>query len=75
MTPMAEQWPAASEASAARTVFGPLGGIEDVFRMWRVRFLAEVLMPSSSSPEGMREGFRVYAHALERTLSQPWGRR
>ncbi|WP_327683181.1 hypothetical protein [Streptomyces sp. NBC_00467] len=49
--------------------------VEDVFRMWRVGFLPEVLMPSSSSPEGMREGFRVYAHALERTMSQPWGRR
>ncbi|WP_328860942.1 hypothetical protein [Streptomyces sp. NBC_00306] len=30
MTPMAEQWPAASEASAARTVFGPLGGIVEL---------------------------------------------
>ncbi|WP_327415106.1 hypothetical protein [Streptomyces sp. NBC_01233] len=39
--------------------------VHEVHLMWRVAFLPGVLLPSSGSPEGIRRGFRAYAHALE----------
>ncbi|WP_405925306.1 hypothetical protein [Streptomyces sp. NBC_00035] len=37
----------------------------DIFRMWRVKFLPDILRPDSPSREGSKEEFRKYAHALE----------
>lgn len=42
--------------------------VRDVFRMWRVAFLPGLLMPSSQSPEGIKEQFREYAQRLESAL-------
>ncbi|MFF8845628.1 hypothetical protein ACF08N_23400 [Streptomyces sp. NPDC015127] len=40
----------------------------DIFRMWRVAFLPQVLIPSSKSPEEIKRKFRRYAHVLEKML-------
>ncbi|NUP20467.1 MAG: hypothetical protein HOZ81_31170 [Streptomyces sp.] len=42
--------------------------VSDVFRMWRVAFLPDVLRPDSPTPEVARAGVRAYAHALEGVL-------
>ncbi|MFI9826991.1 hypothetical protein ACIHIX_04840 [Streptomyces sp. NPDC051913] len=42
--------------------------VSDVFRMWRVAFLPEVLRPDAPTPEAVRAGVRAYAHALEEVL-------
>ncbi|MFK4224072.1 hypothetical protein [Streptomyces sp. NPDC019890] len=42
--------------------------VRDIFRMWRVAFLPNILMPSSKSPEVTKSNFREYAHILERML-------
>ncbi|MEU0392109.1 hypothetical protein ABZ208_04865 [Streptomyces sp. NPDC006208] len=46
----------------------------DVFRMWRVAFLYEVLLPSSRSPEAIKRDFRRLAHVIE-SLLEGEGRR
>ncbi|MFD4692237.1 hypothetical protein [Streptomyces sp. NPDC058463] len=45
------------------------GADRTVFRMWRVAHLPAVLMPSSSSSEAVRTGYRSLAHAIERLVS------
>ncbi|MEU0371531.1 hypothetical protein ABZ070_14940 [Streptomyces sp. NPDC006283] len=40
----------------------------DIFRMWRVTFLPQVLVPSSSSPDEIKRNFRNCAQLLESSL-------
>ncbi|MFI6487665.1 hypothetical protein [Streptomyces sp. NPDC050564] len=39
--------------------------VSDTFRMWRVKFLPDILRPGSPSHEGGKANVRKYAHALE----------
>uniref|UniRef100_A0AAU2JRP3 TetR family transcriptional regulator n=1 Tax=Streptomyces sp. NBC_00049 TaxID=2903617 RepID=A0AAU2JRP3_9ACTN len=39
--------------------------VREVLLTWRVGFLPGVLMPTSASPEWIKQGFRAYARALE----------
>jgi hypothetical protein len=56
---------------AAVRMAGSLLGVDgervasDAFRMWRVKFLPDILRPDSPSREGSKVSFRNYAHALE----------
>jgi hypothetical protein len=56
---------------AAVRMAGSLLGVDservasDTFRMWRVKFLPDILRPDAPSREGAKDNFRKYAHALE----------
>ncbi|MGA6172478.1 hypothetical protein ACPEIF_19790 [Streptomyces sp. NPDC012600] len=39
------------------------------FRMWRVAFLPQILMPSAQSPSATKSGYRSFAHALEESFT------
>ncbi|RMB86438.1 hypothetical protein [Streptomyces shenzhenensis] len=43
----------------------------DTFRMWRVKFLPDILRPDAPSRPGAKEALRTHAHALE-TLLTPY---
>ncbi|MGW7086440.1 hypothetical protein ACWGH2_23475 [Streptomyces sp. NPDC054871] len=69
-------------AEALRIAVGLAGGAMDedpdsargasaVFRMWRVTFLADLLLPSSPARPDARVLFREYGHALEQLLGAP----
>ncbi|WP_371669796.1 hypothetical protein OG985_20430 [Streptomyces sp. NBC_00289] len=59
---------------AAMRMAGSLLGVDDervawdAFRLWRVRFLPEILRPESPSREDAKVNLRRYAHALEDLL-------
>ncbi|MFD5629510.1 hypothetical protein [Streptomyces sp. NPDC127072] len=42
----------------------------DVFRMWRVKFLPDILRPDAPAREGAKEGLRQFAHALEARIDR-----
>ncbi|MET7451228.1 hypothetical protein ABZT03_04880 [Streptomyces sp. NPDC005574] len=44
--------------------------VSDVFRMWRVTFLPDLLRPDAPAREGAKESFRRYAHALEDVIDR-----
>lgn len=50
---------------------GSARGARNVLRMWRVAFLAELLLPDSAARPEARVLFREYAHALEESLGAP----
>lgn len=69
-------------AEALRIAVGLVGGAMDeghcfvrgartVLRMWRVAFLADLLLPDSAARPAARVLFREYAHALEESLGAP----
>lgn len=39
--------------------------VSETFRMWRIKFLPDILRPDSPSREGAKDNLRKYAHALE----------
>lgn len=45
------------------------GADRTTYRMWRVAHLPAVLMPSSRSSEAVKNGYRSFAHAIERIVS------
>ncbi|MEU1121682.1 MULTISPECIES: hypothetical protein [unclassified Streptomyces] len=53
---------------------GPGTAARTVFRMWRVGFLADLLLPTSPAQPQARTRFRAYGHALEELLSGPAAR-
>ncbi|MEV2250201.1 hypothetical protein AB0I94_06450 [Streptomyces sp. NPDC050147] len=73
---------AALIAEALRIAVGLVGGALDegpdsargamtVYRMWRVAFLADLLLPDSPARPDARALFREYAHALDALLGAP----
>ncbi|WP_423598007.1 hypothetical protein [Streptomyces sp. G5(2025)] len=68
---------AESIAEATRIATGLVAGVLDgdaatarrtAFRMWRVAFLADLLLPRSPARPEARPRFREYGHALEELL-------
>ncbi|MFF3955110.1 hypothetical protein ACFYY1_18055 [Streptomyces sp. NPDC001890] len=45
------------------------GVMRDTYRMWRVAHLPTVLMPGSGCPDEVRNGYRSFAHTIERLHS------
>ncbi|WP_028805093.1 hypothetical protein [Streptomyces sp. 142MFCol3.1] len=44
--------------------------VRDTFRMWRVKFLPDVLRPDSPSGESVKADLRLYARALEELVDE-----
>lgn len=50
---------------------GSARGARTVLRMWRVAFLADLLLPDSPARPDARVLFREYGHALDALLGAP----
>ncbi|MET7391496.1 hypothetical protein ACFYPT_41010 [Streptomyces sp. NPDC005529] len=42
--------------------------VSDTFRMWRVKYLPDILRPDSNAPDAVKGNLRAQAHALERFI-------